>query len=56
MKAPLWKNSIYIRLTNLLITQTALLFAQCLNEKLPRKEGIPPEVRSWSEFTGGKLL
>jgi carbamoyl-phosphate synthase large subunit len=36
--------------------KTALLFAQCLNEKLPRKEGIPPEVRSWSEFTGGKLL
>lgn len=36
--------------------KTALLFAQCLSEKLPRKEGIPSEVQSWSEFTGGKLL
>ncbi|KAL2216376.1 carbamoyl-phosphate synthase mitochondrial precursor [Thermoascus aurantiacus ATCC 26904] len=36
--------------------KTALLFAQCMSEKLPRKEGIPPEVRSWSEFVGGKLL
>ncbi|MCJ1454676.1 carbamoyl-phosphate synthase (glutamine-hydrolyzing) cpa2 [Mycoblastus sanguinarius] len=32
--------------------KTALLFAQCMSEKLPRKEGIPPEVRRWSEFTG----
>jgi hypothetical protein len=47
---------IFIRLTNPLIIQTALLFAQCLSEKLPRKEGIPSEVQSWSEFTGGKLL
>lgn len=36
--------------------QTALLFAQCMNEKLPRKEGIPSEVRTWSDFVGGKLL
>ncbi|KAI0383890.1 putative carbamoyl-phosphate synthase arginine-specific large chain [Hypomontagnella monticulosa] len=36
--------------------QTAILFAQCMNEKLPRKEGIPPEVRRWSEFLGGKPL
>ncbi|KAL9112050.1 MAG: hypothetical protein Q9227_003670 [Pyrenula ochraceoflavens] len=36
--------------------QTALLFAQCMHEKLPRKEGIPPEVRSWSDFTGGKMM
>ena len=36
--------------------QTALLFAQCLSEKLPRKGGIPDEVRRWSEFIGGKPL
>ncbi|KAJ5974283.1 hypothetical protein N7481_011493 [Penicillium waksmanii] len=36
--------------------KTAQLFAQCMNEKLPRQEGIPSEVRSWSEFVGGKLL
>lgn len=33
--------------------KTALLFAQCMNARLPRKEGIPPEVRRWSEFIGG---
>ncbi|KAI1281019.1 carbamoyl-phosphate synthase [Xylaria sp. FL0933] len=36
--------------------QTAMLFAQCMNEKLPRKEGIPSEVRPWSDFIGGKPL
>jgi len=36
--------------------KTALLFAQCMNEKLPRKEGIPPEVKSWSEFTGSRMM
>ncbi|EAS36872.1 carbamoyl-phosphate synthase arginine-specific large chain [Coccidioides immitis RS] len=36
--------------------KTALLFAQCMNEKLPRKEGIPSEVRSWSNFVGTKSL
>ncbi|KAH9902239.1 putative carbamoyl-phosphate synthase arginine-specific large chain [Xylariomycetidae sp. FL2044] len=36
--------------------QTAILFAQCMSEKLPRKEGIPSEVRRWSEFLGGKPL
>ncbi|KAF2146769.1 uncharacterized protein K452DRAFT_262871 [Aplosporella prunicola CBS 121167] len=36
--------------------KTALLFAQCVSEKLPRKEGIPTEVRKWSEFVGNKLL
>ncbi|KAI5866865.1 putative carbamoyl-phosphate synthase arginine-specific large chain [Durotheca rogersii] len=36
--------------------QTAILFAQCMSEKLPRKEGVPPEVRRWSEFLGGKPL
>ncbi|KAL8823486.1 MAG: hypothetical protein Q9191_005810 [Dirinaria sp. TL-2023a] len=32
--------------------RTALLFAQCMNAKLPRREGIPPEVRRWSDFIG----
>ncbi|KAK2868072.1 hypothetical protein FQN49_003177 [Arthroderma sp. PD_2] len=36
--------------------KTALLFAQCMSEKLPRKEGIPDEVRSWSNFVGRKLV
>lgn len=36
--------------------QTALLFAQCMSEKLPRKEGIPSEVRTWSNFTGNRLM
>merc|ERR1711977_182608 len=36
--------------------KTALLFAQCMNAKLPRKEGIPPEVKSWSEFAGSKMM
>lgn len=36
--------------------RTAMLFARCMNEKLPRKEGIPSEVRPWSDFIGGKPL
>ncbi|KAH7137207.1 hypothetical protein B0J13DRAFT_609297 [Dactylonectria estremocensis] len=36
--------------------QTAILFAQCMSEKLPRSEGIPAEVRQWSDFIGGKPL
>ncbi|OQE31712.1 hypothetical protein PENSTE_c001G04917 [Penicillium steckii] len=36
--------------------KTAQLFAQCMNEKMPRQEGIPSEVRTWSNFVGGKLL
>ncbi|PYH47592.1 carbamoyl-phosphate synthase (glutamine-hydrolyzing) CPA2 [Aspergillus saccharolyticus JOP 1030-1] len=37
-------------------TKTALLFAQAMSQKLPRQEGIPSEVRTWSDFVGGKLL
>ncbi|MCJ1380322.1 carbamoyl-phosphate synthase (glutamine-hydrolyzing) cpa2 [Xylographa soralifera] len=33
--------------------KTALLFAQCMSQRLPRKEGIPAEVRRWSDFIGG---
>lgn len=36
--------------------KTALLFAQCMNAKLPRKEGIPPEVRTWSDFAGMRMM
>ncbi|KAJ5233061.1 Carbamoyl-phosphate synthase arginine-specific large chain [Penicillium chermesinum] len=36
--------------------KTAQLFAQCMNEKMPRVDGIPSEVRTWSNFVGGKLL
>ncbi|KAI9806816.1 MAG: carbamoyl-phosphate synthase (glutamine-hydrolyzing) cpa2 [Piccolia ochrophora] len=36
--------------------KTAVLFAQCMSEKLPKKEGIPGEVKRWSEFIGGKPL
>ncbi|GAM38761.1 carbamoyl-phosphate synthase [Talaromyces pinophilus] len=36
--------------------KTAVLFAQCMNEKLPREEGIPSEVRSWSDFAGRKMM
>ncbi|KAJ5143864.1 uncharacterized protein N7515_002651 [Penicillium bovifimosum] len=36
--------------------KTATLFAQCMSEKLPRTGEIPPEVRTWSNFVGGKAL
>ncbi|KAL9050644.1 MAG: hypothetical protein Q9162_006503 [Coniocarpon cinnabarinum] len=38
--------------------KTAVLFAQCMATKIPqRKEGeIPPEVKRWSEWIGGKPL
>ena len=39
-------------------SQTALLFAQAMSEKIPlRKEGqVPNEVRRWSDFAGGHVL
>ncbi|KAF2797633.1 carbamoyl-phosphate synthase [Melanomma pulvis-pyrius CBS 109.77] len=36
--------------------KTAVLFAQCMSEKLPKKDGIPTEVRPWSDFIGGRPL
>jgi carbamoyl-phosphate synthase large subunit len=36
--------------------KTAVLFAQCMSVKLPKAEGIPAEVRRWSDFIGGKPL
>lgn len=47
---------IMIQVTNRFSLQTAQLFAQCMSEKLPRGEGIPSEVRTWSNFVGGKAL
>ena len=40
------------------ISQTALLFARAMSEKIPlRKEGVvPSEVRRWSDFAGGHVL
>ncbi|CAK7223221.1 carbamoyl-phosphate synthase (glutamine-hydrolyzing) cpa2 [Sporothrix eucalyptigena] len=35
---------------------TAILFAQCMSEKLPLAEGTPAEVRPWADFIGGKPL
>ncbi|KAF2151981.1 carbamoyl-phosphate synthase large subunit [Myriangium duriaei CBS 260.36] len=36
--------------------KTAVLFAECMRAKLPKKDGIPSEVRRWSDFIGGKPL
>ena len=38
--------------------KTAELFARCMAEKLPARQAgvIPPEVRRWSDFIGGKPL
>ncbi|KAL1303645.1 hypothetical protein AAFC00_007002 [Neodothiora populina] len=36
--------------------KTAVLFAQCMSEKLPKKEGIPAEVRPWADFVGTRDL
>lgn len=36
-----------------IVSQTAVLFAQCMSVKLPRPKGIPDEVKSWSSFIGG---
>jgi carbamoyl-phosphate synthase large subunit len=47
---------IYYPTVKLTYYQTAVLFAQCMSEKLPKKEGIPSEVRPWSDFIGGRPL
>ncbi|EPQ64782.1 Bgt-1355 [Blumeria graminis f. sp. tritici] len=36
--------------------RTAELFALCMSKKLPRTEGIPNEVRRWSDYLKGKPL
>ena len=63
------RNGMDFGLPTFVEPRTALLFAQCMSEKIPtkmaeqeevegRKDGVaqrkvPPEVRRWSEFVGG---
>ena len=48
----MWTISVDFGVPLFMEPKTALLFAQCMNVKLPRKAGIPPEVRRWSDFIG----
>ncbi|EPS38870.1 hypothetical protein H072_7377 [Dactylellina haptotyla CBS 200.50] len=50
------RNAVDFNVPLFMEPKTAVLFARCLSEKLPRKEGIPSEVKRWSEFIGGKPL
>ncbi|KAF2675407.1 carbamoyl-phosphate synthase large subunit [Microthyrium microscopicum] len=51
------RNAVDFGVPLFLEPKTAVLFATCMNQKLPRQEGsIPSEVRRWSEFIGGKPL
>ncbi|KAI5809323.1 hypothetical protein BZA77DRAFT_328952 [Pyronema omphalodes] len=50
------RNAVDFNVPLFMEPKTAQLFAQCLSEKLPLSEGIPAEVRRWSEFIGGKPL
>ncbi|EGX44603.1 hypothetical protein AOL_s00188g271 [Orbilia oligospora ATCC 24927] len=50
------RNAVDFNVPLFMEPKTAVLFARCLSEKLPRKEGIPSEVMRWSEFIGGKPL
>jgi len=50
------RNAVDFNVPLFMEPKTAVLFARCLSEKLPRKEGIPNEVKRWSEFIGGKPL
>ncbi|KAF2858305.1 carbamoyl-phosphate synthase [Piedraia hortae CBS 480.64] len=50
------RNAVDFHVPLFMEPKTALLFAKCINEKLPKKEGIPTEVKRWSEFVGGKEL
>ncbi|KXT04987.1 hypothetical protein AC578_10315 [Pseudocercospora eumusae] len=50
------RNTVDFGLPLFMEPRTAVLFAQCMSEKLPKPEGIPSEVRRWSEFIGGKPL
>ena len=51
------RNGMDFGLPTFVEPKTALLFAQCMSEKIPqrRESGgiVPPEVRRWSEFVGG---
>lgn len=50
------RNSVDFAVPLFMEPKTAMLFARAMSEKLPQKEGIPSEVRRWSEFIGGKPL
>ena len=50
------RNAVDFGLPLFMEPNTAMLFAKAMSEKLPRAEGIPSEVRRWSEFVGGKPL
>ncbi|KXT14047.1 hypothetical protein AC579_10525 [Pseudocercospora musae] len=50
------RNTVDFGLPLFMEPRTAVLFAQCMSEKLPKPEGIPSEVRRWSDFIGGKPL
>ncbi|KAJ5171434.1 Carbamoyl-phosphate synthase large subunit [Penicillium coprophilum] len=50
------RNAVDFNVPLFMEAKTAQLFAQCMNEKLPRTEEIPSEVRTWSNFVGGKAL
>ncbi|KAL6716834.1 carbamoyl-phosphate synthase (glutamine-hydrolyzing) cpa2 [Lecanora helva] len=51
------RNGMDFGLPTFVEPKTALLFAQCMGEKIPLrpKDGgeVPPEVKRWSEFIGG---
>ncbi|KAJ5963745.1 uncharacterized protein N7479_003621 [Penicillium vulpinum] len=50
------RNAVDFNVPLFMEAKTAQLFAQCMSEKLPRTEEIPSEVRTWSNFVGGKAL
>ncbi|CAZ82368.1 unnamed protein product [Tuber melanosporum] len=51
------RNAVDFNVPLFMEPKTAVLFAQCLSEKLPlEREKIPGEVKRWSEFIGGKPL
>ncbi|PUU72907.1 hypothetical protein B9Z19DRAFT_1096346 [Tuber borchii] len=51
------RNAVDFNVPLFMEPKTAVLFAQCLSEKLPLEEGkVPGEVKRWSEFIGGKPL
>ncbi|KAG0633326.1 hypothetical protein HOY80DRAFT_1064212 [Tuber brumale] len=51
------RNAVDFNVPLFMEPKTAVLFAQCLSEKLPLEKGkIPGEVKRWSEFIGGKPL
>ncbi|TGZ81855.1 carbamoyl-phosphate synthase [Ascodesmis nigricans] len=50
------RNAVDFNIPLFMEPKTAHLFARCLKEKLPKVEGVPNEVRRWSEFIGGKPL